>query len=743
MAEDSIILRVAIPRPFHQLLDYQISGEVLPVPGCRVRVPLGGSSAVGIVISQREASDIENLKSVDKVIDSEPLLPGDTLELLQWASRYYHHPIGEVCQNAIPVSLRGERQAPKMQIWYACSSDKNVTGDAMSDAVSKKLSRSPRQRELFRAVYDSPKGMTEQEIRVQFGSGGKNLLKQLKKKGVVAAVDKSEIPESSSRLVKSVTGFQLTDEQVDCLAKVNDINNNKPSAILLHGITGSGKTEIYLRALEPVLEKGRQALVIVPEIGLTPQLLKRFEVHFPQHRIAVLHSGLAGGERMHAWLAAKAGIADILIGTRSAVFTPIKNLGMIIVDEEHDTSLKQQEGFRYHARDLAVKRAHDLGVSIIMGSATPSLESLYNVERGQYHYLRLNRRPGSIVPPTIALHDIRGLSVEAGIAPPLLKEIRQHLQQGNQVMLFLNRRGFAPAMFCPQCGWHAQCQRCDANMTYHASQQKLICHHCDNEQSAVMKCPSCGNVHITTKGQGTERVERVLQGYFPNYPVVRIDRDTTRRKGQLQGKLEELRKGEPTILIGTQMLAKGHDFPDITLVGILDVDQSLFSTDFRAWERLAQLIIQVAGRAGRAEKKGHVILQTTQPEHPLFHTLLSKGYPAIARQVLEERSNWHFPPYAHQVLIRSNAPEMQHALAFLEQVRGSIEGRQSSDMGLLGPAPSPIEKRSDRYRAQLLITASKRTELHALLDHIVSRSKDYKKKGKVRWSIDVDPMDYT
>ncbi len=542
-----------------------------------------------------------------------------------------------------------------------------------------------------------------------------------------------------------ITKLELTDEQQSC---IQQIDAAKP--YLLHGVTGSGKTEVYLRTIEPILKAHQQVLILVPEIGLTPQLLSRFVDYFSPANfthdqpvnIAIMHSKLSDGERMMAWLAAKTGQLDVLIGTRSAVFAPMPRLGMIIIDEEHDSSLKQQEGFRYHARDLAVKRAYDLSIPIILGSATPSLETLHNSDLQRYHYLHLSKRPGARAHPTVLVQDIRGLPLDSGVCSPLLSAIREHIAAGNQVMLFLNRRGFAPTLLCPKCGWHAECPGCDANMTYHSNSQRLKCHRCDFERPVDNSCPECGNTHITTRGQGTERIEQKLQTHFPDTQIIRVDRDTTSRKGALQQKLDLVNQGEAAILIGTQMLAKGHDFPNLTLVGILDVDQSLFSTDFRAWERLAQLIIQVSGRAGRAEKKGTVMLQTTQPDHPFFQTLLSQGYLAIAQQSLSERKNWYFPPYSYQALIRANAAKQENAIGFLRKVKEQLEPYQSNDFVLLGPAPSPIEKRANRYRAQLLVTAVTRKQLHQALGLLIQNSSSIRKTGAVRWSVDVDPIDY-
>lgn len=538
--------------------------------------------------------------------------------------------------------------------------------------------------------------------------------------------------------------LQLTTEQHQCLQAIAAWNQaENPRPVLLHGITGSGKTEIYLRLLEPLVEQGQQALVIVPEIGLTPQLLQRFRRFFSNATIVCLHSGLSDGERMKAWLQARSGAASIIIGTRSALFTPAPRLGMIMIDEEHDASLKQQEGFRYHGRDLAIKRAQLLNIPILLGTATPSLESLFNADNGRFHYIRLDQRPGAANKPQLQIQDSRPFELQAGLTPVSLQAIRQTLERGEQAMVFLNRRGFAPVLLCPACGWQASCPHCSANMTWHARRQRLVCHHCMTEQNTPAQCPACQNPKLTTQGLGTERLELALQTHFPEFPVIRIDRDVTRRKGELEDKLTVVRSNEPLILTGTQMLAKGHDFPNLTLVVILEIDQSLLSTDYRALERLGQLLVQVAGRAGRAEKPGRVILQTTQPGHPLLHQLSGQGYTPFARQLLEDRKRWRFPPFGHQIMIRaSSTVSMEKALQFLENVSRLLHTAEGTRIQRLGPVPAPLEKRANRFRAQLLLGCAQRAPLHNALNRLWQQQKKLPGRSGIRWSVDVDPIDF-
>ena len=549
-------------------------------------------------------------------------------------------------------------------------------------------------------------------------------------------------PAAANRANSSHSSLNLSDEQAACLSQLQTWTaEHKP--ILLHGITGSGKTEIYLRLMQPLIAKGEQVLMLVPEIGLTPQLLQRVSEFFAGISIVNLHSGLSDGERLKAWLRARNGSAQIIIGTRSAVFTPAPQLALIIIDEEHDASFKQQEGFHYHGRDLAIKRAAMLKIPLLLGTATPALETLQNVAAKRFHYAKLEQRPGSTRLPKLLLQDTRQLNLHAGLTPPSLQALEQTLARGEQAMVFLNRRGFAPTLHCPTCGWQASCPHCSVNLTYHARRHRLLCHHCGFEQVTPEHCPSCHNPSITTIGHGTERLEISLQQQFADYPVLRIDRDATQTKQALTDKLEQVYSNVPLILVGTQMLAKGHDFPNLTLVVILEIDQSLFSTDYRALERLGQLLIQVSGRAGRADKPGQVILQTSQPDNPFLHQLISQGYAPFAQHLLEARKRWHFPPFSYQALIRaSHMQSMEKVMLWLEQVSQHITALGLNSVHCLGPTPAVIEKRANRYRAQLLLSSPKRAPLHSALYHLTQQLPVSGRSG-MRWSIDIDPIDFT
>lgn len=505
---------------------------------------------------------------------------------------------------------------------------------------------------------------------------------------------------------------------------------------LLEGVTGSGKTEVYLHLAEQVLAAGRQVLVLVPEIGLTPQLLARFARLGT--RVVALHSGMSDGERLAAWLAARSGEAGVVVGTRSAVFTPLARPGLVVVDEEHDPSFKQQEGLRYSGRDLALVRGRRWGVPVILGSATPSLESLHHAAEGRHGHLRLTQRAGGARPPRLERIDLRGQPLQGNLSLSLLAAMEEHLARGEQVLLFLNRRGYSPVLLCHECGWVAACARCDSRYTLHRARGALRCHHCDSQRPIPRQCPECGSVDLRPVGFGTERTEEVLRQRFPDVPVLRIDRDSTRRKGSLENALAAVRQGGAHILLGTQMLAKGHHLPAVTLAAILDADQGLHGTDFRATERLAQLITQVVGRAGRGERPGRVLIQTHHPDHPLLTTLVKAGYPAFAAAALAERRAAGLPPFTHLTLIRAEAPDPEAPERFLN---AAVQAAPEGPVTLLGPAPAAMERRAGRHRAQVLLISPERAPLHRLLTVWIPRLEALSEARRVRWSVDVDPQE--
>jgi primosomal protein N' (replication factor Y) len=512
------------------------------------------------------------------------------------------------------------------------------------------------------------------------------------------------------------------------------------SVTLLEGVTGSGKTEVYMQLIQKVLNNGQQVLVLLPEITLTPQLESRFRKRFDV-AIAISHSKLTETQRHEAWLEMQQGHSAILLGTRSALFTPLQNPGLIIVDEEHDTSFKQQEGFRFSARDLAIVRGKLLNIPVILGTATPSLESLHNVNKQRFQLLQLSQRAGVAIEPEFFVFDIRNKKLQDGLSEPLIALIKKTLAKKEQVLLFLNRRGYAPVQICHSCAWIARCHQCDTSLVIHYKEQVLRCHHCGYQQILIPQCPACKTGELNALGLGTERVEKVLRALFPQQKIVRLDRDSTQRKGSLENHLEQINQGKVDIILGTQMLAKGHHFPNVTLVAILDVDSGLFSIDFHATEKLAQLIIQVAGRAGRAEKPGRVILQTRQPDHPLLAVLLKEGYHSFATTALAERQQAHLPPFSFQALLRVYANNPDEPQIFLKAVQQLLGDVPLTNTLILGPVAAPIVKRAGYYHFQLLLQNPQRKGLHALLALLIPQLYTLKEAKKVRWSLDIDPVD--
>ena len=723
-------IRVAVPGPFAEPLDYLVPSRTpLPPRGARVRVPLGRRELVGVVTAAPAGSHLaaDRLRPLLAVLDDGPLLDEETSSLIEWAAHYYHHPVGDAYLTALPVRLRqGHAAEPAIETGWTITAGGRETAPETLDR------RAPRQAALLEALQ--AEGHLSAARLAGFDGDPRGALQRLVERGLAALTQVPDYGLISGRGEEST--LALNDEQLAAARAIQPGEGHE--VILVDGVTGSGKTEIYLDAIARSLAQGLQTLVVVPEIGLTPQLVRRFQRRL-LGRIAVLHSGLGDGERLNAWLAARAGEADVIIGTRSATFVPLRRPGLIVIDEEHDASLKQQEGFRYSARDLAVLRAHRLDIPVVLGSATPSLESLENVRRGRYTRYRLRQRAGNARPPVIQLLDMRGQPTRDGLSQPLIEQIHRHLAAGGQALLFLNRRGFSPTLICHECGWLAECDRCDARYTYHRGRRRLHCHHCDRERPLPHHCPNCGSVDLRPLGLGTERIETALQAAFPETPPVRIDRDSTRRRGSFERQMEAARRGETRLLLGTQMLAKGHHLPAVTLVAIIDADQGLFGADFRAPERLAQLVVQVAGRAGRAERPGEVAIQTHHPEHPLLQMLVHGGYPAFAEAALAEREAAGLPPARAMALLRAEAPSREAPQAFLEAALAGAP--HDPRVERLGPYPAPMERRAGRYRAQVMLQSDLRAPLQNLLTQWLPRLGSLPQARRVRWSIDVDPAE--
>jgi len=736
LADTPIILRVAVDAPVPTVFDYLPAvgrtGGPPPVPGMRVLVPFGRSRRLGMIVevAARTEQDPARLKPVDSLLDPAPLLGTVDLDFVLWAAGYYHHALGEALFSALPARLRRpsspplERGTPGWRLTH-----EGRTGIA-------DLTRAPKQALVARLLAASDTGLSSAELKRRSG-GCLGALHALAARGWVESYRITSVPRTRERI--SAIGPELDPHQRRAVDSVRDALGGF-RAFLLEGVTGSGKTEVYIRLLQGLFAAGRQALLLVPEIGLTPQLLQRLTERLDAPMVT-LHSALSAGERERAWRGAAAGEAALVLGTRSAVFVPLPRLGLILVDEEHDLSFKQQDGFRYSARDLAVRRAQQVQCPVVLGSATPSLETLHNTHSGRYTRLELPRRAGGALPPELLTLDIRAQPLRTGLSPVLLRLMREELEQGNQILLFLNRRGFAPVLTCHTCGWVGECPRCDARLTLHLAAERLWCHHCGWTCAMPGACPECKGLDLRPLGRGTERLETELRDLFPDTSLARIDRDSTRRKGELERLLGAARRGEIPLLLGTQMLAKGHHFPGVTLVGILDLDQGFYGADFRAPERMAQLIVQVAGRAGRAQRPGRVVLQTRHPDHPLLLSLQRQGYPAFAAAALEERRQAALPPFSHQALMRAESQDAQVALKFLERAAGEATDVAAKGVAVLGPIPASMERRGGRYHAHLLAQSDLRSDLQAFLKAWLARVRALKGGGKMRWSLDTDPQE--
>lgn len=725
MTESPLFLRVAVPAPLPGLFDYLPPEDgPSPVPGCRVLVPFGRRRMVGVLVETASESGVPatRLQRAERILDDgEPLLDGSLLGLLRWCWQYYKRAPGEVAVSALPPALRtAQGRLPEAPLHYRITA---AGGERLKQPPGSEKARI----RMLEEMADTP--ASEDRLR-RCGERWRKTLGWLLDGGLVEAIDAPELERCPQ------AGPELNEEQAAALAAVSgDLGRFR--CHLLDGVTGSGKTEVYIHLIEAVLQQGRQALVLVPEIGLTPQLLRRLEKRLGTEP-AVIHSGLAAGERLASWEAARSGRAGLLVGTRSALFTPMPRLGLIVLDEEHDASFRQQDGFRYSARDVAVMRASQLGVPVVLGSATPSLESLRNAQKDRYAWQRLRKRATSATLPSWRVLNLGQQATVHGLAAASFTAMKETLDRGEQVMVFLNRRGFAPVLMCSDCGWHGACDRCDANLTWHRGTRLLCCHHCGHQRRAPVLCPVCLADALSGIGEGTQQLEEALAQRFAGVPVLRFDRDRTRRKGVLQAQLEEVRGGGPCLMVGTQMLAKGHHFPGVTLVVVVDIDQALYSADYRALERMGQLLQQVAGRAGRADKPGTVILQTRHPDHEALLLLLESGYAAYADWLLRERQLAGLPPFAHQALLRAEATQREDAAGFLQEAMACFSGRGTR---IFGPLPAIMERVGGRYRMYLALLAEDRADLHRDIDAWLPAVRERPSARRVRWAMDIDPQE--
>ena len=711
------------------VFDYFAPALVLAHIGRRVIVPFGKGRRVGIIVGRSETSDLApaKIKSIISIDDACPGLSASDLVLLRFASDYYHHPIGQTLFSALPPAYK--LVSPPKPREY--SQHYRLT-DLGASQLSERIPARARARQKLFAALEKGNTKSREELTAISGAA-RRLLREWMAQGWIESVD-----EPASILEPNAIPT-LNEEQHDALQKIL-LALGKFQCFLLHGITGSGKTEVYLQAVEQVLARGEQALILVPEIGLTPQLEARFRARFPGIAQVSLHSALGDSARYAAWRAAAEGKARIVLGTRLAVFTPMSNLGLIVVDEEHDPSFKQQEGLRYSARDLAVYRANALRIPIVLGSATPSLESWAHAQRGHYQMLTLTQRAHQQAAlATIRLIDTRVKKAQDGLTEPLKNAITQRLARGEQSLIFINRRGYAPVIHCRSCGWMAGCPRCSTRLVFHLKKRPLRCHLCGHIEAAPEHCPQCGNVDLRPVGEGTQRVETVLTQHFPEARILRLDRDSVTNKDAWQQHLSTIADGGADILVGTQMLAKGHDFPKLTLVGMINVDSGLYSTDYRASERTFAMVMQVAGRAGRAEHAGDVLIQTEFPEHPLFRAAVKQDFYGYAQILLDERRTAVFPPFIYQALLRMEAVNAEAVAGFSKRAK-YIADHLESTVTVYQPVEAIIQRVAGKTRYQIVVQSESRAQLQNFL-------RDWSEKlaaiveRKVRWSIDVDPIE--
>jgi primosomal protein N' (replication factor Y) (superfamily II helicase) len=734
-----VILNIALDVPLNRLFDYLSGGFVASI-GSRVIVPFAGRSLVGVVVGLADSSDfpIDKLKPVTHVFD-DMVFNAENLKLLKFCADYYHYPLGQALISTLPLRLRQLKPAVSRKAF------------AYSLLPNPDLSQIPVKKVVLQRI------ITALQASPMLGAGELAFISSSWKKAILelnylGLVVEHEVLAVKASMPSSNLEPTLNDEQQQAIQQALALTHTfKPW--LLHGITGSGKTEVYIQILRQVLQNkdaqgvGAQVLVLVPEINLTPQLEARFRSRLSQYPLVTLHSNLSEGERLQNWLAASTGAAKIVIGTRLSVFTPMPNLKMIVMDEEHDGSYKQQDGMRYHARDVAMVRAKQLNIPIILGSATPSLETWhrsndFEAQKGQYGLLSLNKRAvENATLPSIFCVDIAKSPTENGLSPILVKALRERLNRGEQSLLFLNRRGYAPVLHCNACQWASACTRCSAKLVVHLSQKRLKCHHCGHEQKIPAQCPSCGNVDIRPVGQATQRLEQTLQTLLPTARIARVDRDSMRSKDALTDVLTSVHAGEIDILVGTQMLAKGHDFPNLTLVAVLDTDSALYSPDFRASEKLFAQLMQVSGRAGRAEKAGEVLIQTAFPQHALFHALRAQDYVTYANEILQERQTMQFPPASFFALLRAEANDFSLVQQFLNAV-GNLARDLKSDVMIYDIVRPQMERLKGMERAQLLLQANSRAALQRLLKPWMAQIHDLPLSKKVRWSLDIDPLEF-
>jgi len=733
------VVPVAVACPLYSTFEYlpPQSVELQSITeGMGVEVPFGADKRKGIVMGPAQPATLpgKRLRRIDRILDFEPVLSAKQLALAEWMSRYYHHPVGDTCFSMLPGLWHAASRKTVLTAQYW-----TITPEGRAALLEGELKAAPAQCQILEILAHCDQNPTPIETLNAAHKDARRLVRLLDKKGWVAAFE----AEGQSR-EDPVGGPVLSDEQQSAVTQIQSYGDSF-GVFLLEGVTGSGKTEIYLRMAHEMIRHNRQILVLVPEIALIPQMETWFRTRFGIEPVTY-HSGLTPAQRVRQWRRCRAGEGNILIGTRSAIFLPLHRPGMLVIDEEHDSSYKQDDGLRYHARDVAIWRARQLNIPIILGSATPSLITLFNARTQRYRHLMLKHRAGNARLPSIHLIDQRRERIQACFSTSLLERIDHCLGKNAKAMLFINQRGVAPLLRCPKCSWLAQCRHCDAPMVVHKGsgqgQSQLLCHHCAYQQPLPQRCPQCLHQPLSQLGHGTQRIEESLHHLYPEVSVIRFDRDKFQnRASHLEALLAEIRAPGRQILVGTQMIAKGHDFPHVNLVAVVDADQRLFSPDFTARENLAQLLIQVSGRAGRGQLPGEVYLQTHYPEHEFFTRLLKDGYSAWAGDELEQRRVAQLPPYTYLAMLRCNSLQQPKAMDFLRQVyEQTLKTASEHQVDLWGPVVSPMERKAGRYRAQLLCQAAKREKLQHFLFYLTSVLVSIKSGADLRWSIDVDPV---
>lgn len=720
------IVRIALDVPVDQLFDYCADDVCANDIGVRVEVPFRHKRAAGVIVELASASNQKPLKSVGRILRDGARLSPEALELARFCSRYYHYPLGQAVMLALPPAMRRTALALPEPGGYALTS----SGAALevSDIHPRQLVKRRVLSRLKSADWTSTaelRALSPRAIKV---------IREMFAAGLV----RSCAPPGRANAAPPVI-LELNAEQEEAVKKIRAAGN-RFQTWLLHGVTGSGKTEVYLSLIADALERGGQALLLLPEIGLTPQLRARLESRFPHTSIVSLHSAMPGAARTRNWNSAYDGSAHIIVGTRLAVFTPMPKLALIIVDEEHDSSFKQQEGLRYSARDLAVFRGKVAACPVILGSATPALESFNRARRGSYRLATLSRRALDAALPDISLVDVAREAPEDGVTRTVLRALKSRLEAREQSLVFINRRGYAPALWCSSCGNAAACTRCSANLVLHTRERGLRCHHCGHAEKIPKACGGCGSPQLLPLGHGTQRIEQTLRGHFPGASILRIDRDSTRASRAWEGMLTQIHGGDADILVGTQIIAKGHDFHNLTLVAVLDADPALYASDFRASEKLFAQLMQVAGRAGRAKAPGQVLIQTRFPRHPLYAALRAHDYPAYAGVLLDERKHAGFPPFVHQALLRAEAPRAKPVFNFLQNAALRARGLRST-ITIYDPVPAAMPRIAGKERGQLLVQCAARPALQAFLADWMHALRS-PRPSRVRWSLDVDPVEF-